>query len=187
VLTSAAMVLASVLLAGCSSERVPGRGSTPVAASATPASASASTPAVVSFAGLTLSGAADLSAKPRLTARPAAAVQALQVKDVVTGSGAAATPSATVTVQYVGIRYADGRQFVASWDHGGVTSFSLRSVVPGLARGIGGGAGTEPMRVGGRRIVIVPAALGYGRAGTPDRSVPPNAPIAFVVDLIAVG
>ncbi len=142
---------------------------------------------MVSFAGLTLSGAVDLSAKPRLTARPVAAVRALQVNDVVTGSGAAATPSATVTVQYVGIRYADGKQFVASWDHGGVTSFSLRSVVPGLARGIGGGAGTEPMRVGGRRIVIVPAALGYGRAGTPDRSVPPDAPIAFVVDLVAVG
>lgn len=184
--TATGLVLGSVLLAGCSSDPAPGGAA---AASQTPltTSASASAPAVVSFAGLTLSDAADLTAKPRVTARsPATAAQALQVRDVVTGSGAAATPTSTVTVQYVGVRYADGRQFVASWDHGGAISFSLRSVVPGLARGIGGGQGTAPMRVGGRRLVIVPAALGYGRAGTPDGSVPPNAPLAFVVDLVAV-
>ena len=181
---SAVVLVLLVLLAGCTSDRAPA--SAPATLPASPTSTSASAPAVVSFAGLTLNGATDLTAKPRVTTKPAATPTALRVKDVVPGSGAAATPTGTVTVQYVGLRYADGRQFVASWDHGGVTSFSLRSVVPGLARGIGGGAGIGPMRVGGRRVVIVPAALGYGRAGTPDRSVPPNAPIAFVVDLVAV-
>jgi len=141
---------------------------------------------VVGLAGLTLSGAADLTAKPRVTARSTAAPATLRIRDVVAGSGAVAAPTSTVTVQYVGLRYADGRQFVSSWDHGGATSFPLSSALPGLARGIGGGAGTEPMRVGGRRIVIVPAALAYGRAGTPDRSIGPNAPLAFVVDLLAV-
>jgi peptidylprolyl isomerase len=179
-----AVTLAAVLLAGCSSRPAPHGTAATVAVPAP--SASSSAPAVVSFAGLTVTGVADLTAKPRVSARSSAAVPALRVQDLVTGSGAAATPAATVTVQYVGVRYADGKQFVASWDHGGATSFSLRSVVPGLARGIGGGAGTAPMRVGGRRIVIVPAALGYGRAGTADRSVPPNAPLAFVVDLVAV-
>jgi len=182
--TAVAISLAAVLLAGCSSD---GRRGAAASTAAAPASSAAtSAPAVVGFGGLTLSGAGDLTAKPRLTARTAATPTALRVRDVVTGSGAAATPTSTVTVQYLGVRYADGRQFVASWDHGGATSFSLRSVLPGLARGIGGGAGTEPMRVGGRRIVIVPAALAYGRAGTPDRSIGPNAPLAFVVDLVAV-
>lgn len=178
-----ATVLGAVLLAGCSSDPAP---SSAASTAAPVTSASSSAPAVVGFGGLTLSNAADLTAKPRVSARSTAAPATLQVRDVVAGSGAAATPSATVTVQYVGLRYLDGRQFVASWDHGGVTSFSLRSALPGLARGIGGGAGTAPMRVGGRRIVIVPAALAYGRAGTPDRSIGPNAPLAFVVDLVAV-
>jgi peptidylprolyl isomerase len=56
----------------------------------------------------------------------------------------------------------------------------------GFRQGIAGAAGTEPMKVGGRRIMILPAGLGYGRAGTPDGSIPPNAPIVFVVDLVAV-
>jgi peptidylprolyl isomerase len=178
------MALGSVLLAGCSSDPAPG--GAPSTATVASMSASSSAPAVVGLAGLTLSGASDLTAKPKVTARSAAAPATLRVRDVVAGSGAAATPASTVTVQYVGVRYADGRQFVASWDHGGATSFSLRSALPGLARGIGGGAGTEPMRVGGRRIVLVPPALGYGRAGTPDRSIGPNASLAFVVDLLAV-
>lgn len=89
-------------------------------------------------------------------------------------------------MQYVGVRYADGKQFDASWDHGGATSFSLGQVVAGFRQGIGGGGPLQAMKVGGRRIMILPAALGYGAAGTPDRSIAPNAPIVFVVDLIAV-
>ena len=42
------------------------------------------------------------------------------------------------------------------------------------------------MKVGGRRLMILPAALGYGAQGTPDGSIPPNAPIVFVVDLVGV-
>ena len=41
-----------------------------------------------------------------------------------------------------------------------------------------------PMRVGGRRLVIIPAALAYGSTG--GGNVPPNAPLVFVVDLIGV-
>ena len=150
-------------------------------------SASATAPVEVSFNGITLDSAADLTAKPKVTARSATAPAALLVKDVVTGTGTAATPNSTVTVQYVGLRYADGKQFDASWDHGGAVSFPLQqAMLAGFRQGIGGEAGTEPMRVGGRRIMILPAALGYGRTGTPDRSIPPNAPIVFVVDLVAV-
>jgi len=42
------------------------------------------------------------------------------------------------------------------------------------------------MKVGGRRIMILPPDLGYGAAGTPDGSIPPNTPIVFVVDLIGI-
>lgn len=171
----------TVLLAGCADD------DSPAAAPATVASSTSPTPlAEVSFSGVTLDDAGDLTAKPKVVAKSASTPRTLQVKDVVTGTGIAATPKSTVTVQYVGVRYADGKQFDASWDHGGATSFSLQEVVPGFTQGIGGAPGTEPMKVGGRRIMILPAELGYGRTGSQDGSIPPNAPIVFVVDLIAV-
>jgi FKBP-type peptidyl-prolyl cis-trans isomerase len=179
VLTTLATV-AAVALAGCSSAK----STAPVTVSS---SASPSAPAEVSFNGVTLSNATDLTAKPKALARSATPPAGLLIKDVVTGTGAAATPTSTVTVQYVGLRYADGKQFDASWDHGGVVSFGLPQATPaGFRQGIGGAPGAASMRVGGRRIMILPAALGYGRAGTPDGSIPPNAPIVFVVDLVAV-
>jgi FKBP-type peptidyl-prolyl cis-trans isomerase len=39
------------------------------------------------------------------------------------------------------------------------------------------------MKVGGRRELIVPAALAYGAKGVPGR-VPPNEALVFVVDLV---
>jgi len=41
------------------------------------------------------------------------------------------------------------------------------------------------MKIGGRRIMIVPPALGYPN-GTPDGAIPPGAPIVFIVDLIGL-
>jgi peptidylprolyl isomerase len=180
--TAAALGAGALVLAGCSSTKSPAG-----APSTVSSSASSSAPVQVSFNGITLDSAADLTAKPKVTARSATVPAAFLVKDVVTGTGAAATPNSTVTVQYVGLRYADGKQFDSSWDHGGAVSFLLQQAMPaGFRQGIGGTPGTGPMKVGGRRIMILPAALGYGRTGTPDGSIPPNAPIAFVVDLVAV-
>ncbi len=174
---AAAMTLAGCASGGTSHSSVP---------SSAVSSALASVAATVDFDGVTVGNASDLTAKPRVSASSTTAPAALQVKDIVTGSGAVATPTSTVTVQYVGVRYADGKPFDASWDHGGATSFSLRQVVPGFTQGIGGAPGVEPMKVGGRRVMILPAALGYGSTGTQDGSIPPNAPVVFVVDLVGV-
>jgi peptidylprolyl isomerase len=127
-----------------------------------------------------------MSAKPKVTAESTLPASKLKVKDLVIGKGEAATPTSTVTVQYVGVRYADGKQFDSSWDRGGATSFSLQRVVRGFTQGIGGNDRVSPMKVGGRRLMILPAELGYGENGTPDGSIPPNATIVFVVDLISV-
>ena len=140
----------------------------------------------VTFSGVSVSDATNISSKPKVTSEAGLPSATLKVKDLVVGKGAAATPDSTVTVQYVGVRYADGKQFDSSWERGGPTSFSLRRVVKGFTQGIGGKGEISPMKVGGRRIIIVPSEMGYGEEGTPDGSIPPNASIVFVVDLIAV-
>jgi len=52
-------------------------------------------------------------------------------------------------------------------------------VIPGWVQGIPG------MKVGGRRELIIPASLAYGKAGSPP-TIPPNSPLVFVVDLLSV-
>src|SRR5438045_1428876 len=76
---------------------------------------------------------------------------------------AAARPGDTVTVQYVGANYKGGKQFDASWDRGQPFTFPLGGgqVIPGWDKGVVG------MKVGGRRELIIPPALGYGPRGSP--------------------
>jgi FKBP-type peptidyl-prolyl cis-trans isomerase len=52
-------------------------------------------------------------------------------------------------------------------------------VIPGWVQGIPG------MKVGGRRELIIPASLAYGKAGSPP-TIPPNSPLVFVVDLLSI-
>lgn len=122
-----------------------------------------------------------LAQKPtvRIPHRPAPAK--LVTKDLVVGSGAEAKPGTTVTVDYVGVLYKNGKQFDASWDRGQPFSFALGAgqVIPGWDKGVAG------MKVGGRRELIIPPSLAYGAQGAPP-SIPPNAPLIFVVDLRAV-
>jgi FKBP-type peptidyl-prolyl cis-trans isomerase len=148
--------------------------------------AAAVTPTTVTFENVTVTGATNMSSKPKVTAESTLPAAKLKVKDLVVGTGEAANPTASVTVQYVGVRYADGKQFDASWDKGGPTTFRLNKVVRGFTQGIGGTDTIPPMKVGGRRLMILPSELGYGENGTPDGSIPPNATIVFVVDLMAV-
>jgi peptidylprolyl isomerase len=106
----------------------------------------------------------------------------LVVKDLIKGTGAVATKNSTVTVQYVGVLYKTGRQFDASWNDGSgqPVRFSLAGgVIKGWTQGIPG------MRVGGRRELIIPPSLAYGKKGAGSK-IPPNATLVFVIDLHAV-
>lgn len=146
------------------------------------------TSAAAAVAGVSEKAPIDLATKPVMTVNPTGTPTTLQIADIVTGGGPAATPTSTVNVQYLGLNYADGSEFNSSWrDNGGQpTSFPLTQVIPGFTQGIGGSATVPPMKVGGRRIIIVPSALGYGVQGNPP-AVAANENLIFVVDLISVG
>jgi peptidylprolyl isomerase len=100
-------------------------------------------------------------------------------KDLVVGTGKTATAADTVLVQYVGASYTTGKVFDSSWQYNQPASFSLAEVVPGFAKGI------EGMKVGGRREIVIPSALAYGKAGRPP-VIAPNENLVFIVDLKAI-
>ena len=119
-----------------------------------------------------------LAKKPTITVPKGAAPKHLVIKDLIRGTGKEATKTSTVTVQYVGVLYKNGKQFDASWDRGQpfTTQLGQGSVIKGWDEGIPG------MKVGGRRELIIPSNLAYGKKGSPP-SIPANAPLIFVVDL----
>lgn len=123
---------------------------------------------------------------PALAKKPVVKVPAgpppnqLVTRDLVTGTGSAARAGQTITVNYVGVIYKTGKQFDSSWDRKQpfTTPLSNGSVIPGWVKGIAG------MKVGGRRELIIPPNLAYGKSGSPP-TIPPNATLVFVVDLLA--
>jgi len=141
--------------------------------------------ATAKFNGVTVGGADDLKKAPKVSAKGGAAPANIVCQDLVVGTGPAATTSSTVTVQYTGVLYKDGKEFDSSWTRGQTAQFSLAQVVPGFTEGIGGAGKVAPMKVGGRRVMILPPALGYGaQANGP---IPANSTLVFVVDLKSVG
>lgn len=128
---------------------------------------------------------AQLKTEPTITVPAGAVPKTTTVKDIVVGGGAAAGPHDSVTVNYLGVNYVDCSEFDSSWAHDQMANFSLDQVVPGFTKGIGGdtASGIAPMKVGGRREIIVTPADGYGTTG--QGSIKPNEELIFVVDLIA--
>jgi FKBP-type peptidyl-prolyl cis-trans isomerase len=106
----------------------------------------------------------------------------LGVKDIVTGTGPAAKAGDTVTVNYVGM-LTDGTVFDASANHGssGFTfTLGAGQVIKGWDEGVAG------MQAGGKRELVIPAALAYGDQGA-GSAIPPNATLIFEVELVSIG
>jgi FKBP-type peptidyl-prolyl cis-trans isomerase len=122
-----------------------------------------------------------LAKKPVVTVPNTPAPTKLVTKDLVQGTGQAASQGKTVTVNYVGVLYKNGKEFDSSWSRNQpfTTALSPGSVISGWVQGLNG------MKVGGRRELIVPPSLGYGKAGSPP-TIPPNSTLVFVVDLLSV-
>lgn len=119
---------------------------------------------------------------PKVTVPKGPPPKTLVVKDLRKGTGVAAQGGDKITVHYTGVLYENGKKFDSSWDTGQpFPPFILEAnaVIPGWDKGLIG------MRVGGRRELIVPPRLAYGAQGSPP-SIPPNATLVFVIDLLKV-
>ena len=108
----------------------------------------------------------------------------LQSEDTTVGEGAEAKAGQDVTVHYTGWLYNDGAQgakFDSSKDRNDPFEFSLGAgkVIKGWDEGVAG------MKIGGKRTLIIPAALGYGARGA-GGVIPPNATLKFDVELLGV-
>ena len=156
----------------------PGLVTSPPAAAGT--SCASAAPVAPAPAGSTT----DLTQKPAVPRPAGAAPCGLQVMDVVVGQGAAAAAGQKLSMKYVGVLYADGSEFDSSWKRGKDQTFDFtlgaQQVIAGWDQGLVG------MKVGGRRELVIPPALGYGPQGSPP-VIPPNAPLIFVVDLVKLG
>jgi FKBP-type peptidyl-prolyl cis-trans isomerase FkpA len=138
-------------------------------------------------AGASMSHAADQNAAPGAPASAPAAENSLVKIDTVTGTGAEAAVGKTVVVHYTGWFYKPlapnqrGRKFDSSLDSGRPFDFRLGAgqVIKGWDQGVAG------MKVGGKRTLIIPSALAYGKRGA-GGVIPPDADLIFDVELLQV-
>lgn len=105
----------------------------------------------------------------------------LQITDLITGEGEQAQAGHAAEVHYVGVSWNTGNEFDASWNRGQTFAFKLGGgqVIAGWDQGVVG------MKVGGRRQLVIPPALGYGAQGA-GGVIGPNEHLIFVVDLVSV-
>jgi peptidylprolyl isomerase len=177
----ALLALAAAGVAGCGgSSKAPGIEAAPSGgATQAPITAVSTTSTTTTVA--TPKPPSPLSKKPVVTVPKGPAPTKLVVKDLIVGTGTQAKAGDTVTVNYVGVLYKGGKEFDSSWSRNQTftTPLTNGSVITGWVQGIPG------MKVGGRRELIIPPNLAYGKTGS-GSAIPPNSTLVFVVDLLSV-
>lgn len=103
-------------------------------------------------------------------------VTELVIEDLHEGDGPVIEVGDTIEAHYLGATYADGEQFESSWDSGRTFEAQVAEgrLIEGWVEGIPG------MKVGGRRMLIIPAEMAYGDEGDPAGD------LVFIVDVYAV-
>lgn len=151
----------------------------------------AAPPAVPPAAGQTTTPPAspELTPQPTPQAAPQAPAPQVEIIDRVVGKGMEASVGNKVKVHYTGWFHKPlaakqrGRKFDSSLDAGrDPIEFQLGAgrVIKGWEQGVAG------MKVGGKRTLIIPSALAYGKRGAGSGSIPPDADLIFDVELLDV-
>jgi FKBP-type peptidyl-prolyl cis-trans isomerase len=118
--------------------------------------------------------------KPVIEAPTGEPPKELEITDIWVGEGPEARAGRTVSVHYAGVAFSTGEEFDASWNRRRPFEFQL-----GMGRVIAGwDQGVVGMKVGGRRKLVIPPALGYGDRGA-GAAIKPGETLVFVVDLLS--
>ena len=97
------------------------------------------------------------------------------------GSGDTAALDDLISVEYCGVSLGTGTLFDSSWARGAPATFPLTqgALIQGWVDGI------PSMRVGERRVLVIPSELAYG--DSPPPGIEPGETLVFVVELLAIG
>jgi peptidylprolyl isomerase len=129
--------------------------------------------------GTTTTTLAPRQDKPEVTV-PDPLPAELEITDITVGDGPEAKLGDSITVDYVGVKASDGSEFDSSYDGPEPATFTLAEggLIQGWIEGIPG------MRVGGRRMLVIPPDLAYGDTGQGD--IGPGETLVFIIDLLGV-
>ncbi|WP_295490270.1 FKBP-type peptidyl-prolyl cis-trans isomerase [Sphingorhabdus sp. EL138] len=132
------------------------------------------TPALLlAFAPAQAAAPVAVKPKPPVLSCTTTTAEGLSYTVIKPGKGEQPNADSKVTVNYKGMLTADGTEF----DSGQGAQFPVGGVIPGFAQGL------QLMQAGGSYRLCIPAALGYGAAGT--GPIPANADLVFEVDLLS--
>jgi FKBP-type peptidyl-prolyl cis-trans isomerase len=143
---------------------------------------------VVASLALVACGSKNSEPATNTAAPPPAPVTELQRIDLEVPNGEGVSQGQVAVVHYTGWLYDPyapdhkGKKFDSSRDRGQPFRFEIGAgnVIKGWDEGVQG------MRVGGQRRLIVPAALAYGSEGAGGGVIPPNSPLVFDIELLAI-
>jgi peptidylprolyl isomerase len=135
-------------------------------------------PHVEGTAGVTVTGDPGKEPTVKVSAETAKVAQ-LTISDITVGTGAVVKPGATVTANYIGVGGISGKTFDSSFTNGQPAQFPLVNVIQGWQDGIPG------MKVGGRRLLVIPGAQAYGANPPSGSGIAANEPLVFVVDIVS--
>ena len=175
-----AIVVAVVLVARAKSGSGNKASSTTTTASDTSTTAATTTTELPSAAGkpcVAMTSPSPAGA-PSVPVQAGPAPKTLVKRDLKAGTGAVVKAGATVTVNYIGVACSTGKIFGSSFSAKQPFTTPLAQVIPGWTEGIPG------MRVGGERLLGIPAAMAYGPATRP--GIAPNESLWFVVQVVKV-
>ena len=121
---------------------------------------------------------ANMGEAPTIGAPSGTPPTTLESKDIIVGTGAEVAATSTITFHYTLMTWSNGALIESSWNSGSPATYPLTQLIVGWQQGIPG------MKVGGRRLLIVPPDLGYGAQGS--GPVGPNETLIFVMDIVSV-
>src|SRR5262245_42512347 len=164
-----AILFSAIFASSCAEKEEPKNSNAAPASSSSPGTPTSSAPPA---------SANSNAAPPAAAGKEIQTPSGLKYTDLVIGTAPSPKTGQQVSVHDTGT-LTNGRKFDSARDRGQPYEFriGMGSVIKGWDEGL------MSMKVGGKRKLVIPPALGYGAQGFPP-AIPPNATLLFDVELV---